>query len=428
MDHYQFQDVRALSPASLTSNQSLESWSQSDRSSGLSIASSSSTLTHPIKFKILSKDAHISQTALAEIRPKNNINIPTPVPIADFVLKFYRFLEEETYPTVLKWSRKGNSFIICDLSFLTETVLPLVFRHANYQSFVRQINKYGFHKIRSEETEAHYGRHVPEFRHPCFQSGRVDLLPLVQRKESSKAASVHKKDGVTQFKCSEPADTLMMLSISVKDKQPRSSSAENNIPTRNIPTGTEALFHPLPKRQIPAQIPAPKSGSESGTKKYSIAPKPSQPSSTPTLLQSTQLNEPLKSVQQHAIAIKDMDQNTSLAEILRTLKEAELSNKRAIEAMQSENMSLRREIEKLASHITRSKSPTASSIPPAYPYPPSVPSMHHLAYYPPPPSHGYPPQLHYPYPPYFPPPHAHLTEVKRPSDSLPETATTSSTA
>jgi hypothetical protein len=266
------------------------------------------------------------------------------------------------------------------------------------------------------------------------------LLPLVQRKESSKAASARKKDGVTQITSSEPADNLMMLSISVND---RSLSAENNVPTRNIPTGTETLFHPLPKRQIPAQIPAPKAGSESGTKKYSIAPKPSQPSPISNLLQitqlneplksvqqqSTQLNEPLKSIQQHAIAIKDMEQNTSLAEILDTLKEAELSNKCAIEAMQSEQISLRREIEKLASHISRSKSPTASSIPPAYPYPPSVPSINHLPYYPPPPSLGYPPHLPYPYPPYFPPPpHAHLTEVKRPSESLPETATTSSTA
>lgn len=43
---------------------------------------------------------------------------------------------------VISWSELGNSFIVTRVDAL-EALLPLYFSHANFLSFVRQLNFYG---------------------------------------------------------------------------------------------------------------------------------------------------------------------------------------------------------------------------------------------------------------------------------------------
>ena len=70
-----------------------------------------------------------------------------------FLLKLYEILRKEEYSKIIHWSQNGSYIVINNIHSLAKKILPIYFNHQNYSSFVRQLNMYNFHKIRTDPNK-----------------------------------------------------------------------------------------------------------------------------------------------------------------------------------------------------------------------------------------------------------------------------------
>ncbi|TIB76760.1 response regulator [Wallemia mellicola] len=102
---------------------------------------------------------------------------------SDFVRKLFMMLEDSQYNSVVSWSPSGETFVVKEMNDFTKLILPRHFKHSNFASFVRQLNKYDFHKVKREEGEEKpWGDQTWEFKHPEFKANCRHLLENIKRK------------------------------------------------------------------------------------------------------------------------------------------------------------------------------------------------------------------------------------------------------
>lgn len=68
-------------------------------------------------------------------------------------------LEDPSFQHIVSWGPHGDCFVVKDMNDFTKTVLPRMFKHQNFASFVRQLNKYDFHKVKNTDDNS-YGEQV----------------------------------------------------------------------------------------------------------------------------------------------------------------------------------------------------------------------------------------------------------------------------
>lgn len=103
---------------------------------------------------------------------------------------------------IATWSDSGDNFVVKNIETFATKVLPLYFKHANFSSFARQLNFYGFRKIRTDpiltsDANPLTAAHV-RFYHEHFQKDKPELLHNIKR--ATKATDQQSKDELESLK------------------------------------------------------------------------------------------------------------------------------------------------------------------------------------------------------------------------------------
>ncbi|KAI8371829.1 HSF-type DNA-binding-domain-containing protein [Blakeslea trispora] len=94
-------------------------------------------------------------------------------------------LEDTSIQNLISWSEKGDLFSVSNPTSFSRFVLPQYFKHNNWQSFVRQLNMYGFHKVNDMiHSNLTSDNQTWEFKHPHFKRGEIEDLQHIKRKSA----------------------------------------------------------------------------------------------------------------------------------------------------------------------------------------------------------------------------------------------------
>lgn len=92
-----------------------------------------------------------------------------------FQYKLFRIVTESP-PDIIGWNADGISFSIRHRERLSSEILGEYFRHANFDSFLRQLGFYSFQRLENHQSEG------TTFQNPNFRKGRPDLLSNLKRR------------------------------------------------------------------------------------------------------------------------------------------------------------------------------------------------------------------------------------------------------
>lgn len=101
-----------------------------------------------------------------------------PVKLENKLLRIISFYNEKC----VKWNDVGDGFVIYDLDYFTNIILPSYFRVKKFSSFVRRLIKYDFILNKTRHNESY----IYEFKHPKFiKHIKTDTDSMIQTNDFS---------------------------------------------------------------------------------------------------------------------------------------------------------------------------------------------------------------------------------------------------
>ncbi|KAG0648031.1 Heat shock factor [Hyphodiscus hymeniophilus] len=118
--------------------------------------------------------------------------------IPPFVQKLSSFLDDGKNTELIRWSDRGDSFVVLDEDEFAKKLIPELFKHNNYASFVRQLNMYGFHKRvglsdNSMKASERKNKSPSEYYNPYFKRNHPNLLWLINKPKGGTSKSKSKR-------------------------------------------------------------------------------------------------------------------------------------------------------------------------------------------------------------------------------------------
>jgi len=110
-----------------------------------------------------------------------------------FIQKLGEILEDRSNSTIVSWNRAGTSVIIRDIVAFSQNVLPKHgFKTTTFNSFVRQLNMYDFHKVKHGTLKGRRGENkYLEFKNENFIRDKPHLRANIKRKSNEKDNEIH---------------------------------------------------------------------------------------------------------------------------------------------------------------------------------------------------------------------------------------------
>ncbi|OBZ84237.1 Heat shock factor protein 3 [Choanephora cucurbitarum] len=106
-------------------------------------------------------------------------------PLPSFIKKLWLILATESFKEFIFWVDQGQVICVPNAVLFSQNILPKFFKHNNWQSFVRQLNLYGFRKVYQLNLaydESLEKRIVWQFKHDHFQRDHPELLCEIKRR------------------------------------------------------------------------------------------------------------------------------------------------------------------------------------------------------------------------------------------------------